>query len=263
MTAAVPTYDSTTGKPVVPPPVTVWGLPLNPLTVAQTLDLIEQWIAERTPRYLVTANVHYAMLCEGDLRLRAVNRDASIIVADGMPLVWASHGQLPERVPGSDLVPALCRRASERGWRVFFFGAGPGVAAAAADVLRARHPQLQVAGTVSPPFRDLTPAELTAHVEQVQAARTDILVLSFAMPNGELFMAEHFRKFGAPVTIQAGATLDFVAGRVKRAPRWMQRTGLEWFWRFLREPRRLAGRYWRNGIFVMRQLFRRQPRMTV
>lgn len=254
MTATTLTHDSTTGKPVVPPSVAVWGLPLNPLTLAQTLDLIEPWIAERTPRYLVTANVHYAMLCETDSRLQAVNRGASLIVADGMPLVWASRGRLPERVAGSDLVPALCSRAADRGWRVFFLGAGPGVAAAAADVLRSRYPGLQIVGTESPPFRDLTLEEIEAYAQQVQASRADVLVLSFAMPNGELFMSEHYRKFGAPVTIQAGATLDFVAGRVPRAPRWMQRIGLEWIWRLLREPRRLAGRYWRNAVFVLRML---------
>ena len=251
------TIDSTTGNIGVPPAVPLWGLALNPVTVAQTLELIGQWIAERSPRYLVTANVHYAMLCEGDPRLRAINDQASLVVADGMPLVWASRGRLPERVAGSDLVPALCARAAERGWRIFFFGAGPGTAVAAADVLRARHPGLQIVGTVSPPFRDLTTDELAGYVRQVQEARTDVLVLAFAMPNGERFMAEHYRTFGAPVTIQAGATLDFVAGRVPRAPRWMQRAGLEWLWRFAREPRRLAGRYFRNGLFVLRMVFRR------
>src|SRR4051794_8063295 len=105
--------------PTVPPPVEVWGLPLAPVTLAQTLDLIDRWVAERTPRYLVTANVHYAMLTAADPRLAAVNRGAAAVVADGMPLVWAARGRLPERVAGSDLVPAICGRAAERGYRVF------------------------------------------------------------------------------------------------------------------------------------------------
>jgi N-acetylglucosaminyldiphosphoundecaprenol N-acetyl-beta-D-mannosaminyltransferase len=239
------------------PAIPVWGLPLTPVTLEQTLDLIAQWVSEKSTRFLVTANVHYAMLCERDPDLRAVNRAASMIVADGMPLVWASHGRLPERVAGSDLVPALCERAAERGWRLFFLGAGPGTAVAAADMLRSRHPSLQIVGTESPPFRPLTAEELAAYVEQVRVAQADVLILSFAMPNGEKFMAEHFRTFGCPVTIQAGATLDFVAGRVPRAPRWMQRFGLEWFWRFIREPRRLAGRYFRDGLFVLRMMFKR------
>jgi N-acetylglucosaminyldiphosphoundecaprenol N-acetyl-beta-D-mannosaminyltransferase len=256
MDAHSPTFDSNTDSAGVRP-IPIWGLSLTPVTMPQTLDLIGQWVSEKTPRFLVTANVHYAMLCERDAELQAVNRLASMIVADGMPLVWASRGRLPERVAGSDLVPALCGRAAERGWRIFFLGAGPGTAAAAADILRQRHPKLQIVGTESPPFRPLTPDELARYVQQVQAARTDILVLSFAMPNGEKFMAEHYKTFGCPVTIQAGATLDFVAGRVPRAPHWMQRIGLEWFWRFLREPRRLAGRYSRNGMFVLRMMVKR------
>jgi N-acetylglucosaminyldiphosphoundecaprenol N-acetyl-beta-D-mannosaminyltransferase len=183
------------------------------------------------------------------------------VVADGMPLVWAARGRLPQRVAGSDLVPALCERAAERGHRVFLLGAAPGVAEAAADVLRARHPALNIVGTAAPPFRELNAAELAELVAQVQAVRPDLLVLAFAMPRGELWMAEHYRAFGAPVTIQAGATLDFLAGRVPRAPRWMQRLGLEWTYRLWREPTRLAGRYGRNGLFVLQMLLRRRNRV--
>jgi exopolysaccharide biosynthesis WecB/TagA/CpsF family protein len=132
------------------------------------------------------------------------------------------------------------------------------VADAAAANLRARFPGLNVVGTVAPPFRDLTADELATLVAQVRAARPDILVLAFAMPKGELFMAEHYRAFGAPVTVQAGATLDFLAGRVPRAPRWLQRVGLEWAYRLWREPTRLAGRYARNGRFVLRMLLLRR-----
>ncbi|MFO0808799.1 MAG: WecB/TagA/CpsF family glycosyltransferase [Gemmataceae bacterium] len=238
----------------LPPLIEVWGLALAPVTLGQTLDLIAGWVADRTPRYMVTANVHYAMLAEADPRLRDVNRRAALVVADGMPLVWASRGQLPERVAGSDLVPAVCKLAAERGWRVYFYGAAPGVAAEAARRLTERNPGLQVVGTESPPFRDLTPTEIAELADRVRHAATDILVLAFAMPRGELWMAEHYRTLGAPVTIQAGATLDFVAGRQHRAPRWMQRIGLEWAYRFLREPRRLAGRYTRNLWFVARKL---------
>src|SRR5436190_10166450 len=154
--------------PAVAPPVEVWGLPLSPVTLAQTLDLMDRWIVERTPRYLVTANVHYAMLAAKDLRLADVNRGAAVVVADGMPLVWAARGRLPERVAGSDLVPALCGRAAERGYRVFLLGAAPGVADAAADVLGARYPGLNVVGTAAPPFRDLTAAETADLVAQVR-----------------------------------------------------------------------------------------------
>jgi N-acetylglucosaminyldiphosphoundecaprenol N-acetyl-beta-D-mannosaminyltransferase len=239
-----------------PPPVHVWGLPLAPLTLPQTLDLIDQWVMDRTPRYVITANVHYAMLAAGDPRLGPVTRGAAAVLADGMPLVWAAHGRLPERVAGSDLVPALARRAAERGYRLFLLGAALGVAEQAAVNLQTRFPGITIAGTLAPPFRDLTPAERAGLVETVRAARPDLLFVAFGQPKGEVWVAENHVELGVPVTMQVGATLDFLAGRVPRAPRWIQRIGLEWAYRLLREPRRLAGRYLQNGLFVLRMLLR-------
>jgi N-acetylglucosaminyldiphosphoundecaprenol N-acetyl-beta-D-mannosaminyltransferase len=236
--------------------VHVWGLPLAPLTLPQTLDLIDRWVADRTPRYVITANVHYAMLAAGDPRLGPVTRGAALVLADGMPLVWASRGRLPERVAGSDLVPALCERAAERGHRVFLLGAAPGVADQAAANLRARFPGVTIAGTLAPPFRDLSPAERDELIQTVRAARPDLLFVAFGQPKGELWVAENYQSLGVPVTMQVGATLDFLAGRMPRAPRWIQRVGLEWAYRLVREPRRLGGRYARNGLFVIRQMLR-------
>ncbi|HEY1376701.1 MAG TPA: WecB/TagA/CpsF family glycosyltransferase [Gemmataceae bacterium] len=240
-----------------PPPVEVWGLPLAPLTLPETVALIDRWVADRTPRYVITANVHYAMLAANDPRLGPVTRGAALVLADGMPLVWAARGRLPERVAGSDLVPALCRQAADRGHRVFLLGAAPGVAEQAAANLRERFPGVTVAGTLAPPFRDLSAAETDELIRTVRDARPDLLFVAFGQPKGELWVAEHYRALGAPVTMQVGATLDFLAGRVSRAPRWVQRVGLEWAYRLLREPRRLAGRYLSNGLFVARMVVRR------
>jgi|SRR5947209_6157567 len=239
---------------VTPPPVEVWGLPLAPLTMAETLDLIDHWIEDRTPRYVITANVHYAMLADRDPRLGPVTRGADLVLADGMPLVWAARGRLPERVAGSDLVPALCARAAERGYRVFLLGAAPGVADEAAANLQARFPGLTIAGTLAPPFRGLMPAETASLIDTVRSARSDLLFVALGQPKGELWVAEHHRDLGVPVTMQIGATLNFMAGRVSRAPRWLQRAGLEWAYRLLLEPRRLGGRYLSNGLFVLRML---------
>jgi N-acetylglucosaminyldiphosphoundecaprenol N-acetyl-beta-D-mannosaminyltransferase len=241
---------------IVPSPVPVWGLPLAPLTLPQTVDLVDDWIADRTPRYVITANVHYAMLAANDPRLGPVTAGAALVLADGMPLVWAARGRLPERVAGSDLVPALCRRAADRGHRVFLLGAAPGVAEQAADNLRTRFPGVPIAGTLAPPFRDLSPAERDELVQTVRAARPDLLFVAFGQPKGELWVAEYYRELGVPVTMQVGATLDFLAGRAPRAPRWLQRVGLEWAYRLLREPRRLTGRYVRNGLFVARKVIK-------
>jgi len=175
-----------------------------------------------------------------------------MILADGMPLVWASRGRLPERVAGSDLVPALCERAATKGYRVFLLGAAPGVADEAARRLCARHPTLVIAGTAAPPFRELTVQEHADLFEQIRAARPDLMFVAFGQPKGELWVAEHSRALGVPVTAQVGATLDFLAGRVRRAPRWLQRLGLEWAYRLFLEPRRLVSRYARNGWFLIK-----------
>jgi N-acetylglucosaminyldiphosphoundecaprenol N-acetyl-beta-D-mannosaminyltransferase len=237
----------------------VWGLPLAPLTFEQTLDRVEELIRAGTPSYFITANLHYAMLTDEDPRLEAVNRGAALVLADGMPLVWASRwraARLPERVAGSDLVPALCARAAQRGYRVFLLGGAPEVGAEAARNLGARFPGLQIVGVESPPFRPLSPQEQTQLVARIRAARPDLLFVAFGQPRGELWLAEHCQALGVPVSVQIGATLDFLAGRVPRAPRWLQRLGLEWAYRLYQEPARLARRYGSNLLFALKSVTR-------
>jgi N-acetylglucosaminyldiphosphoundecaprenol N-acetyl-beta-D-mannosaminyltransferase len=241
----------------LPPPVWERGLPLAPLTFAEALSHTEWFIREGVPRYVITANLHYAMLTARDRRLDAVNRGAAFIVADGMPLVWASRWQprrLPERVTGSDMVPALCSLAAERGYRVFFLGGAPDVAAELGPRLQERFPGLQVAGIEAPPFRPLTSAEQADLFDRIRTARPDLLFVAFGQPKGEMWIAEHHRTLGVPVSIQVGATVDFLAGRVPRAPRWQQRLGLEWVYRLYQEPGRLARRYFDNALFALRMM---------
>src|SRR2546423_7144131 len=142
-------------------PVPVWGVPFAPLTLTETLDAAERLVRAGTPGYLITANLHYAMLPARDPRLAAVNRGAALIVADGMPLVWASRWRptrLPERVAGADLVPALCERAARCGFRVFLLGGAEGVAVRAAAVGRGGVPGVAVGGHLGAPFSETTPA---------------------------------------------------------------------------------------------------------
>ena len=238
-------------------PVRVWGLPLAPLTLEKTVDEVERLIHSGQPRYFITANIHYAMLVERDASLAAVNEAAAFLVADGMPLVWASRWKgraLPERVTGADLFPALCARAAARGYRVFLLGGAPGVGEEAARHLRDRFEGLTVVGVESPPFRPLSPTEQNELVERIRASRPDILFLCFRMPNGERWLAEWCPTLGIPVCVNIGASLDFMAGRVPRAPHWIQRFGLEWSYRLYQEPGRLIPRYVKNGLFVLRML---------
>jgi N-acetylglucosaminyldiphosphoundecaprenol N-acetyl-beta-D-mannosaminyltransferase len=239
-------------------PVWVWGLPLAPLTFQQTLEKVDQLIKAGRPSYFITANLNYAMLTAQDARLQAVNQGAAFILADGMPLVWASRWRperLPERVAGADLVPALCERAARQGHRVFFLGGPPGVAEEAARILRERWPQLQIVGTAAPPFRDLSAEESSRLLASIRDARPDLLFIAFGQPKGELWMAEHCRTLGVPVCVQIGGSFNFITGTVRRAPRWLQRLGGEWGYRLYREPR-LALRYAQNARFLVSMVAR-------
>jgi N-acetylglucosaminyldiphosphoundecaprenol N-acetyl-beta-D-mannosaminyltransferase len=246
-------------EPPATRPIWVWGLPLAPLTFRQTLEKIDILIQEGKPSYFITANLHYAMLTARDKRMAVLNAGAEFVLTDGMPLVWASRWRtrkLPERVAGSDLVPALCGWAAEHGYRIFLLGGGSGVAEEAAGRLVERYPNLKIAGTAAPNLSSMTEEEQQKLIDEIRASRPHLLFAAFGQPKGELWLAEHGEALGVPVTVQVGASLDFVAGRVPRSPAWMQRVGLEWVYRLWREPRRLVGRYWANGMFALRMLAR-------
>ncbi len=247
----------------IPAPIPVWGVPFTPLTLPQTLDLVDALIAERRPGYFITANLNYVMLSVEDARLGPVNAGARFILADGMPPVWESRRRgpgLPERVAGSDLIFQLSERAAQRGHRVFLLGAAPGVGAEAARALVQRYPGLQIAGVEAPPFRPLSEEEETALIERIRSARPDILFVAFGQPKGELWLARTIDLLGVPAAAQVGASIDFAAGRVRRSPRWIQRIGMEWVYRLWLEPGRLFRRYYRNGRFLIRMLLTGGPK---
>jgi N-acetylglucosaminyldiphosphoundecaprenol N-acetyl-beta-D-mannosaminyltransferase len=240
-------------------PIWVWGVPLIPLTLPQTLDKIAELIAARTPTFFITANVHYAMVTHENPDVAALNNRAAFLLADGAPLVWASRltgTPLPERVAGSDLIFRLSEQAAAKGHRMFFLGGAEGVAQAAADRLTTMYPGLQIVGIECPPFRPATPEEEVALLARIEAAQPDILFVAFGQPKGERWIIRHLDHWSVPVSVQVGASLDFAAGRVSRAPRWMQKIGLEWAYRLSLEPRRLAGRYAKNALFIAKMLTR-------
>ena len=243
----------------MPPPATIplprnptlLGVPFARLTLPAAVDAIGTMIAGGGPRQVVTANVDFLVQAQADPELRRILRTADLVLCDGMPLVWASRLRgtpLPGRVAGADLVPALLRRAEERGHRVFLLGAGPGVAAAAAARVRARHPRLREIGHASPPAGTLFELGAPGLLARIRAARPDLLLVAFGCPKQEKWIARHREELGVPVSIGIGATLDFLAGRVRRAPAWVGRCGFEWLFRLAQEPRRLARRYARDLV---------------
>ncbi|NLS94139.1 MAG: WecB/TagA/CpsF family glycosyltransferase [Planctomycetaceae bacterium] len=237
--------------------VEVWGLHLASLDTEATLDLVDRMIRRGRPGFFITANLHYARLTAGSQYLRELNERAAFMTADGMPLVWQARRQrqpLPQRVAGSDLVHLMCKQAALRGHRVFFLGGDEGVAAEAARRLKEKNPLLPVAGVASPSFREMSSQDHEALVARIRSTRPDILFAALGQPKGEVWLDHHCAALGVPVCVQIGASLDFIAGHARRAPRWMQRSGLEWFHRMAGDPRRLAPRYFQDALFLLRKV---------
>lgn len=180
-------------------------------------------------------------------------RDAlsqGLVEPDGMPLVWLGRrqGLRVERVCGPDFMPAVVEHGIRHGRTHFFYGGAPGVPEDLAARLAARYPGLRVAGTVSPPFRALSTDEEEAIIAEINAAEPDYVWVGLGAPKQDLWVSAHRSRLRAPVLLAVGAAFDFHAGRRRRAPRWMQRTGTEWIYRLATEPRRLAGRYTRVNM---------------
>jgi len=250
------------------PPIAILGVPFDNVTTRQTVAIIGEMIASGRAHYLATANVDFTVQAMKDPELQRILLDAHLVVCDGMPLVWASRwlgNPLPERVAGSDLVPLLLRVAEEKGYRVFFLGGDEEVARTAVAKVGEKHPGLCISGHYSPPFAPLLKMDHADICRRIREAGTDLLFVSFGCPKQEKWIAMNYRKTGAAVSMGVGATIDFLAGQVKRAPRWMQATGLEWVYRLCQEPKRLFRRYMVDlrifGVAILVQLWhlRRRP----
>lgn len=202
--------------------------------------------------YVVTPNVDHALLFQERPEMREAYSGASLVLADGHPVVWVSRllgRPVPERVPGSDVTPALLEAArADTPIDVFLLGAGPGVAERAAASVRARYPHVRVVGTYSPPLGfERDPEENERILKRLEASRPNVLVVGLGAPKQELFVYRNLDRLGfIPVALCVGATIDFLAGERPRAPTWMQDYGLEWIHRAFSEPRRLLPRYARN-----------------
>ncbi|MGH8024444.1 MAG: WecB/TagA/CpsF family glycosyltransferase [Limisphaerales bacterium] len=243
--------------------VNVLGVGITVLNLQTALDQIANAVQNRRKGYICVTGVHGVMEAQMDESFRAILNGAFLCTPDGMPMVWAGklggHSQM-RRVYGPDLMLDVCAWSQTHPCRHFLFGGGPGVAEELAEKLKTRFPKLDIAGAWTPPFRPLTPAELEELRLKVTAAHPDIFWVGLSTPKQEKFMAEYAAKLDVTLMIGVGAAFDFLSGRVRQAPRWMQRSGLEWLYRLCSEPRRLAGRYLKNNpLFVARvvmQFFR-------
>jgi N-acetylglucosaminyldiphosphoundecaprenol N-acetyl-beta-D-mannosaminyltransferase len=206
----------------------------------------ERFFADGGHHQIVTVNTDFIRIAQRDGDFRRVLNGADLAVADGMPVVWLSRvkgAPLPERIAGIDLIDDVCRIAAQRNVGVFLLGAAPSVADAAGRQLAARHPGLRVAGTYTPPFGPHSAEEDARMVSAIRSAGRCVLFVAFGAPRQDLFIARHLAELDVVVAMGVGCAFDILAGAVRRAPRWLQRSGLEWAWRIAMEPRRLWRRY--------------------
>ena len=227
-------------------PIAILGVPFDNVSTTETLRIIDDMVASRRPHYLVTANVDFLVQAAHDVELRRILFDAHLVLCDGTPLVWASKllgNPLPERVAGSDLVPLLLGVAAEKGYRPFFLGATPDSMEQAVAKAKQHYPKLEFAGYYSPPFNKLLEMDHEEIRDRITRAQPDLLFVGFGCPKQEKWINMHYRSLGVPVSIGVGGTIDFLAGRLARAPRWMQKSGTEWIFRLAQEPKRLLRRY--------------------
>ena len=236
------------------------NLYVDNLSQKELLFEAEKRIMGRTPSQMVFVNVDVAVKADKDEYLRKIINEADFAMVDGMPLVWISYlygRPLKEKVSGSDFVPALCREAADKGWKIFLLGGAEGVPQRAAANLKQRIPNITICGTYSPPMQFEKDKEELAKIKRMIAeASPEILIVCFGCPKQEKFIYEHSREYGALLSICAGATVDFLAGTVKRCPRWISSIGMEWFYRFLKEPRRLFKRYFVDDLRILAMVFK-------
>lgn len=228
--------------------ITIVNTKIDNTTLDEAISTIIGWIENHdTPRYVVTSNVDHIVKLQNDNEFKKIYQDADLVLADGMPLVWAAKflgTPLYEKVSGSDLFIKLCEIASRRKFRLFFLGGSPGDAEKAKEVLVRQNPGLLVEGVYCPPFGfEKDEQERKKIVELIKAANPDILFVGLGAPKQEKWIYEHYQKTRVPVSIGIGISFSFAAGTIKRAPVWMQKVGLEWLWRLIMEPRRLWKRY--------------------
>ncbi|MDO8450778.1 MAG: WecB/TagA/CpsF family glycosyltransferase [Rhodoferax sp.] len=223
--------------------IEMMGCQIDNLTMEETLQTVEGFIKSGQPHQHVVVNVDKLVKASRDPKLRSIINECALINVDGMPVVWASRlvgKRLKERVAGVDLFESLMRRSADKGWRVFLLGAREEVVAGVKTTYEKKYPGLVVAGYRNGYWR---PEEEAGVVEQIKVAKADLLFVAISSPKKEHFLARYQEEMKIPFAMGVGGTFDVAVGKVKRAPVWMQNAGLEWFYRFLQEPRRMFKRY--------------------
>jgi N-acetylglucosaminyldiphosphoundecaprenol N-acetyl-beta-D-mannosaminyltransferase len=238
--------------------VNVLGVAVSPINMGLALESITRAVVNKQKGYVCVTGVHGVSEAQKDPQFRQILNRAFLCTPDGMPLVWVGRWQGQKqmgRVYGPDLMLAVMELSEKTGWRHFFYGGADGTGRILRTKLLERFPALQIAGSYEPPFRPLNPEEQQKLQEEVRMARPDIMWVGLSTPKQERFMAQNLDQLDVTLMFGVGAAFDFLAGRVRQAPKWMQRSGLEWCFRLGCEPRRLWKRYFKNNPLFMARIF--------
>ena len=228
------------------------------ITMNEALDDIEKMIRSKKKSYVVAVNVDVIMKIEQDEELKTITNEADMVLTDGKPLIWISKlkkAPIKEKISGSDLVPKLCELSDKKGYTIFILGGKDGIAEQAKKKLESQYKNIRIVGVYSPKFGfENDKKELTKINSMINKKKPDLLFVCLGCPKQEKWIYNHINEYDAKVSICAGATVDFLAGNMNRAPKWMSNCGLEWFYRFLQEPKRLFKRYFIDDIKILKLL---------
>lgn len=248
------------------PRVTIGALQVDAVDLQSTVELVGSWIENRTRQYLCFCNIRSVAQSSRDPHLNQAYAHAALVVPDGMPLVWILKMfgfAAVTRVYGPDFVLAFCQHSSGKNWRHAFYGGSPGIADSMAHALHSKYPHLQIAGTWSPPFRDLSPQEEQRYISEINETKPDILWVGLGCPKQEKWIARNRAQLNAPVLAGVGYAFDVHSGIAQQAPPWMRQNGLEWFFRSLQKPSRIWSHLVVDGSIILRlalqTLLERQP----
>lgn len=233
---------------------------IDNLTMSEAIEEIDKLVISKKVSYVVTPNVDHIVKLEKDEEFKEIYKNADLILTDGMPLIWISKIKstpIKEKVSGSDLFPKVCEMAAKKSYKIFLLGAEDGIAIKAAENLKAKYKGLKVVGTYSPKYGfEKNEDEIEEIINIINEAKPDILAVGLGAPKQEKFIYKYKDRLNVPVSLSIGASIDFEAGNINRAPLFMQKYGLEWFYRLYKEPKRMFKRYLIDDLKIVNILLK-------
>lgn len=233
---------------------------VNNVDMNEAVSAIDEMITSKLRSYIVAVNVDVVIKIESDSYLKKITDEADMVLVDGKPLVWISKLHkcpVKAKISGSDLVPLVCKMAADKGYSIFIIGGKDGIADKAKKNLETEYPSINVVGAYAPPFGfEKNKEELNKINQMISRVQPDLVIACFGCPKQEKWIYENYKLYDAKVSICAGATVDFLAKNISRAPKWMSEIGLEWFYRFLQEPKRMFKRYFIDDTKIVKLIWK-------